>query len=195
MGVLADHQIVRLAKNGMIAPFFDVSVNCHVDVLGAEEKVISYGTSSYGYDARLAPKYELFTPYPGAIMDPKHHDPRLFTTIEADTIILPAHSYMLGYTMETFFIPKDILVECITKSTYARCGVLVNVTPLEPEWYGEITLEIANLTPIPVKIYGNEGICQLLFHRGDSQCDRTYATKSGKQGKYQGQKGVVHAKA
>lgn len=193
MGYLADHQIIKLAKNGMISPYFDVSVSEHTDVLGKVEKVMSYGVSSYGYDAVLAPKFEVFTPYHGAIMDPKKHDPRLFTTVEANHIVLGAHNYMLGYTMEIYDIPRDILVKCITKSTYARCGVLINVTPLEPEWSGQITLEIANLTGIPVKIYANEGICQLTFGRGETQCDLTYATKSKGKGKYQDQRGIVHA--
>jgi dCTP deaminase len=134
----------------------------------------------------------VFTPYPGLIMDVKKPDPRCFTKIEADEVILPAHSYMLARTVETFRIPDDIIVICLGKSSYARAGFMINVTPLEPGWYGEVTLEIANLTPVPSRVYANEGIAQFIFLRGETKCNHTYATKNGGvASKYQDQKGVV----
>ena len=194
MGALADFQIIELCRDGMITPYERESINTKIDLTNKWEKIISFGPSSYGYDPRLAPRYKLFSPYPGAIIDVKHPEPRNFIEIEADTIVLPAHSYMLGSTIELFDIPSDVIVVCVGKSTYARAGIFINVTPAEPQWKGELTLEIANLTPVPIKLYANEGICQLLFFRGEQQCRFTYATKNrGFPSKYQDQRGATHA--
>lgn len=193
MGNLADWQIIEAASKGMITPFERKSID--ITIVGDKwEKIISYGPSSYGYDCRLAPQYKLFNPQPGAIIDPKRPDPKNFILYEGDTFIMPPHSYMLGVTIENFDIPADVLVKCLGRSTYARCGIVINVTPAEPEWIGELTLEIFNPTPASVKIYGNEGICQLIFQRGDAPCRWTYKTKNGgKPSKYQNQKGITHA--
>ena len=192
MGVLADHQIVDLAERGMITPFEKESVRLIRDNLGNKHKSISFGPSSYGYDARLAPEFKIFHPYPGAIIDPKAPDERCFIDFFDEIVTLPAHSYCLSRTIETFIIPDDIFVLCIGKSTYARSGILLNVTPLEPGWRGQVTLEIANLTSVPARLYANEGIVQLVFLRGESACRNTYATKNnGLASKFQDQVGIT----
>lgn len=152
------------------------------------EGVISYGVSSFGYDIRVGDEYKVFTNVHSVIVDPKSFDPLSFVDIKADHCIIPPHSFALAATMEYFRIPKDVLVICVGKSTYARCGIIVNVTPLEPEWHGHLTLEISNTTPLPAKIYSKEGLAQLLFFQGDEVPETTYAQKSGK---YQGQRGVT----
>lgn len=195
MSQLADWQIQELCEQGMITPFEKEGITEIKDVLGIPKGVISFGLSSYGYDVRLAPVFELFTPYPGILMDVKNPDPRLFTCIAADELILPAHSYVLCKAMEAFDIPRDILSLCVGKSSYARCGLIVNVTPLEPGWRGEVTLEISNPTPIPCRIYAYEGICQFIFFRSDVSCRRSYAQKSkGGASKYQDQRGITRAR-
>ena len=152
------------------------------------EGVISYGLSSYGYDIRVAPEFKVFTNVHNALVDPKHFDPSSFVDIAADTCIIPPNSFALARTTEYFRIPRDTLVICVGKSTYARCGIIVNVTPLEPTWCGYLTLEISNTTPLPAKIYANEGIAQLLFFKGDEEPEVAYADRHGK---YQDQVGVT----
>ena len=152
------------------------------------EGAISYGVSSFGYDVRVADEYKVFTDVYSVVVDPKQFDPRSFVDVKADYCIIPPRSFALARTLEYFRIPNDILVVCVGKSTYARCGIIVNVTPLEPEWRGYLTLEISNTTPLPAKIYSNEGLAQLLFFQGDEVPEVTYAMKSGK---YQDQLGVT----
>jgi len=149
---------------------------------------ISYGVSSFGYDVRVADEFKVFTDVYSVIVDPKAFDPRSFVDVKADYCIIPPRSFALARTLEYFRIPNDVLVVCVGKSTYARCGIIVNVTPLEPEWRGYLTLEISNTTPLPAKIYSNEGLAQLLFFQGDEVPEITYAQK---QGKYQDQVGVT----
>ena len=163
----------------MIEPFVDGQVR---------DGVISYGLSSYGYDIRVAPEFKVFTNVHSAIVDPKAFDDRSFVDINEDVCIIPPNSFALARTVEFFRIPRDVLVVCVGKSTYARCGLIVNVTPLEPTWEGYLTLEISNTTPLPAKIYGNEGIAQLLFFEGDEEPETTYADR---QGKYMQQVGVT----
>jgi dCTP deaminase len=150
--------------------------------------VISYGVSSYGYDVRVGRRFKVFTNVYGAIVDPKKFDPSAFVDIEADSCVIPPNSFALAETVEVFEIPRDILAICMGKSTYARCGIIVNVTPLEPEWRGKITIEISNTTPLPARIYANEGIAQILFFRAADVCRVSYADKKGK---YQDQKGLT----
>ena len=152
---------------------------------------ISYGLSSYGYDARLANEFKIFTDVYTTIIDPKNFDQKAFVETTGDHCIIPPHGFILARTVEYFKIPRDILVICLGKSTYARCGLIVNVTPLEPGWEGYVTLEISNTTPLPAKVYANEGICQFLFLRGDQPCQTAYNDRNGK---YMHQKGVVCAK-
>lgn len=181
MSILSDITIASL--EGMISPFEKNLV---------KNGCISYGLSSYGYDARLAPEFEICNiNRPDAIIDPKNLDKSLFSKHTGDYCIIPPHSFALGRTVEHFNIPKNILVICLGKSTYARCGIIVNVTPLEPEWQGHVTLEFSNTTPFPAKLYANEGICQFLFFQGDRVCEVSYADR---QGKYMGQKEITHAK-
>lgn len=163
----------------MIEPFEDGQVR---------DGVISYGLSSYGYDIRVAPEFKVFTNVHSAIVDPKSFDDRSFVDINEDVCIIPPNSFALARTVEFFRIPRDVLVLCVGKSTYARCGLIVNVTPLEPTWEGYLTLEISNTTPLPAKIYGNEGIAQLLFFEGDEEPETAYADR---QGKYMQQVGVT----
>lgn len=144
------------------------------------EGIISYGLSSYGYDCRLADEFMIFTNVHNAVVDPKNFNPDSFVKRKGDTCIIPPNSFVLARTVETFKIPRDVLVICLGKSTYARCGLIVNVTPLEPEWEGTITLEISNTTPLPAKIYANEGIAQLLFLKGNQVCETSYKDKVGK---------------
>jgi dCTP deaminase len=180
MAILSDRSIRRLAQEqGMIEPFEASQVR------GGR---ISYGLSSFGYDIRVGDEYKVFTDVHSVVVDPKNFDARSFVDIKADYCIIPPHSFALAATMEYFRIPRDILVVCVGKSTYARCGIIVNVTPLEPEWCGHLTLEISNTTPLPAKIYSCEGLAQLLFFQGDQVPEVTYASR---QGKYQDQRGVT----
>jgi dCTP deaminase len=155
-------------------------------------RVISYGTSSYGYDVRCADEFKVFTNINSVIVDPKNFDPNSFVDVQSDMCIIPPNSFALARTVEYFKIPRDVLVVCLGKSTYARCGVIVNVTPLEPEWEGHVTLEFSNTTPLPAKIYANEGVAQMLFFGGDEVCETSYKDRGGK---YQGQQGVTLPKA
>ncbi|MFZ2619974.1 MAG: dCTP deaminase [Alphaproteobacteria bacterium] len=177
--IKSDKWIREQAKNGMIEPFTENL---------KREGVISYGVSSYGYDARCADEFKIFTNVNSATVDPKNFDPKSFVDFKGDVCIIPPNSFVLARTVEYFKIPRDVLVICLGKSTYARCGIVVNVTPLEPEWEGHVTLEFSNTTPLPAKIYANEGICQFLFLGGDQLCETSYADRKGK---YQGQKGVT----
>lgn len=180
--ILNDTWIKSLAKRGMIQPFSDTLVSKSE----AGDRIVSYGLSSFGYDARLAPEFKVFTNVNNALIDPKNFDPKSFVDVEASECIIPPNSFVLARTVEWFKIPRDTLVVCMGKSTYARCGIIVNVTPLEPEWEGHVTLELSNTTPLPAKVYANEGIAQFLFFQGHP-CEISYADRGGK---YQGQKGV-----
>ncbi|MCT6879252.1 MAG: dCTP deaminase [Commensalibacter sp.] len=180
MPIMPDSWIKRMAKEkGMIEPFAEKQ---------NREGVISYGVSSYGYDARVANEFKIFTDVDNAIVDPKNFKSESFVTRNTDVCIIPPNSFALARTVEYFRIPRDILVICLGKSTYARCGIIVNVTPLEPEWEGQVTIEISNTTPLPARIYANEGICQLLFLQGSEPCEISYADK---RGKYMKQMGVA----
>jgi len=170
-------------KTGMIEPFEPGQVRT-VD----GERVISYGTSSYGYDVRCAADFKVFTNINAAIVDPKGFDETSFVDKQADVCIIPPNSFALARTVEYFRIPRNVLTVCLGKSTYARCGIIVNVTPLEPEWEGHVTLEFSNTTPLPAKIYANEGVAQMIFFEADEPCETSYADRSGK---YQGQQGVT----
>src|SRR3954453_12145824 len=176
MGLLADWQIRELVK---IEPFAEE---------GPPPGVISFGLSSYGYDVRVGRHFKVFTDVYGVVVDPKQFNPRSFVDIEDDVCVIPPNSFALAETVEYFEIPRDVLATCLGKSTYARCGIIVNVTPLEPEWRGKITIEISNTTPLPAKIYANEGIAQILFFKADQVCEKSYADKKGK---YQDQKGLT----
>src|SRR5262245_27816460 len=172
MAIKADKWIRRMAlEHGMIKPFVERQVR---------EGVISYGVSSYGYDIRVADEFKLFTDINSSVVDPKKFDPRSFVDIKADSIIIPPNSFALARTVEYFKIPRKVLTVCLGKSTYARCGIIVNVTPFEPEWEGTATLEISNTTPLPAKIYANEGIAQMLFFESDEMCEISYGDKKGK---------------
>jgi dCTP deaminase len=180
MGLKPDHWIRKMAtEQKMIEPFEPGQVR---------NGKISYGVSSYGYDIRVADEYMIFTNVYSAIVDPKHFDPRSMVEYKGDVCVIPPNSFALARTVEYFRIPKNVLTVCLGKSTYARCGIIVNVTPFEPEWEGFVTLEISNTTPLPAKIYSNEGIAQVLFFEGDEPCETTYADKKGK---YQKQKSIV----
>lgn len=167
------------AENGMIEPFFEQQVR---------DGVISYGLSSYGYDIRVADEFKVFTNVNSAIVDPKGFDPASFVDFQGESCIIPPNSFVLARTVEYFRIPRQAIAICVGKSTYARCGLIVNVTPLEPEWQGYLTLEISNTTPLPARIYANEGIAQLLFFESDEPCEVSYAERKGK---YQNQTGVT----
>ena len=176
----SDRWIRRMAhEQGMINPFSEKQVR---------EGVISYGLSSYGYDLRVADEFKIFTNVNSTTVDPKHFDERSFVNITSDVCIVPPNSFALARSVEYFKIPRSILTICVGKSTYARCGIIVNVTPFEPEWEGFVTLEISNTTPLPVKIYANEGLCQIIFFQSDEICETSYADRKGK---YQAQKGIV----
>jgi dCTP deaminase len=176
MTVKADRWIKRMAlEHGMIEPFEDRQVR---------QGVVSYGLSSYGYDVRVADEFKIFTNINTTVIDPKQFDPRSFVDLKADVCIVPPNSFALARTVEYFRIPRDVITVCLGKSTYARCGIIVNVTPFEPEWEGTATLEISNTTPLPAKIYANEGIAQVLFFQGDEAPEVSY---SDKKGKYQAQ--------
>lgn len=177
--ILSDVWIREQAKKGMIEPFVESQ---------KREGMISYGLSSYGYDARCSPEFKIFTNVNNAVVDPKDFSPTSFVDRETDVCIIPPNSFALARTVEYFRIPRDVLVICLGKSTYARCGIIVNVTPLEPEWEGHVTLEFSNTTPLPAKIYANEGVCQFLFFKGDQPCEVSYRDRSGK---YMKQTGVT----
>tara|TARA_R110002124_G_scaffold6495_1_gene38790 strand:- start:1189 stop:1743 length:555 start_codon:yes stop_codon:yes gene_type:complete len=166
-------------NNGMITPFSEKL---------SKDGVISYGLSSYGYDCRLSDEFMIFTNVDNAIVDPKEFNPNSFVERKTDVCVIPPNSFVLCRTVETFKVPRDVLVVCLGKSTYARCGLIVNVTPLEPEWEGQVTLEISNTTPLPAKVYANEGIAQFLFFKGETPYEISYADR---QGKYMGQSGVT----
>jgi dCTP deaminase len=186
MSIKSDRWIRQQAtERAMITPFEpgQVSHAANIDV-----RLISFGTSSYGYDLRLAPEYKVFTPVHSVLVDPKHFDERVFEELTGDHCIIPPHGFVLARTIEWIRMPKDCIALVAAKSSYARCGIVVNFTVIEPEWEGEITLELSNTTPLPAKIYANEGIAQLLFFQSDEPCVTTYADR---QGKYQGQRGVV----
>ena len=175
-----DGWITRMAREqGMISPFEEAQVR---------EGVISYGVSSYGYDIRVADEFRIFTNVNTSVVDPKAFDPRSLVEVETNVCIIPPNSFALARTVEYFRIPRNIITVCVGKSTYARCGIIVNVTPFEPEWEGHATLEISNTTPLPAKVYANEGIAQVLFLEADEVCEVSYADKKGK---YQSQVGVV----
>lgn len=186
MSIKSDRWIRRMAhEHAMIDPFVDGQVR-RID--GQGRKVISYGVSSYGYDMRVAPEFKIFTNVLSAIVDPKDFDSRSFVEFEGEVCIVPPNSFALARSVEYFRIPRNVLTICVGKSTYARCGIITNVTPFEPEWEGHVTLEISNTTPLPARIYANEGIAQVLFFEGDEACELSYADKKGK---YQGQKEVT----
>ena len=176
--IKADRWIKKMSlEHGMIEPFEDRQVR---------QGVISYGLSSYGYDIRVADEFKVFTNINSTVVDPKNFDNRSFVDVKADVCIIPPNSFALAKTVEYFRIPRNVLTVCVGKSTYARCGLIVNVTPFEPEWEGYVTLEISNTTPLPAKVYANEGISQVLFFESDEECEVSYADKAGKYQKQQG---------
>jgi len=180
MSIKSDKWITRMAReHRMIEPFVDDQVRAGV---------VSYGVSSYGYDVRVGNEFKVFTNVFNTVVDPKNFDPKSFVDIVADECVIPPNSFALASTVEYFRIPRDVLTVCLGKSTYARCGIIVNVTPFEPEWEGHVTIEISNTTPLPAKIYANEGIAQVLFFQSDEPCARSYKDKKGK---YQAQRGVT----
>ncbi len=180
MGLKPDHWIRKMAlEHKMVEPYVDSQVR---------EGVISYGLSSYGYDIRVADEFKIFTNVFSAVVDPKNFDPRSMTDFKGDVCVIPPNSFALARTIEYFRIPRGVLTVCLGKSTYARCGIIVNVTPFEPEWEGFVTLEISNTTPLPARIYANEGIAQVLFFEGDEVCQTSYADKKGK---YQRQSSIA----
>ena len=180
MAIKSDRWIRKMAlEHDMINPFSEKQVR---------EGVISYGVSSYGYDLRVGDEFKIFTNVNSAMIDPKKFDEKSFVSVSAECCIIPPNSFALARSVEYFKIPRDVLTICVGKSTYARCGIIVNVTPFEPEWEGFVTLEISNTTPLPAKVYANEGLCQILFFQSDEICETSYADRKGK---YQGQKGIV----
>jgi dCTP deaminase len=188
MSIKCDKWIRRMAQQqGMIEPFAEGQVR-----RSERGPIISYGTSSYGYDVRCSDEFKIFTNISSAIVDPKNFDSSSFVDVQSDVCIIPPNSFALARTVEYFRIPRDVLVICLGKSTYARCGIIVNVTPLEPEWEGHVTLEFSNTTTLPAKIYANEGVAQMLFLGADEICETSYKDRGGK---YQGQTGVTLPKA
>ncbi len=183
MAIKSDRWIRRMAAMGMIEPFAEGQVRSQDG-----RKIVSYGTSSYGYDVRCAGEFKIFTNINSTIVDPKNFDPKNFVDFEGDVCIVPPNSFALARTVEYFRIPRNVLTVCLGKSTYARCGIIVNVTPLEPEWEGHVTLEFSNTTPLPARIYANEGVAQMLFFESDEVCETSYRDRGGK---YQGQRGVT----
>jgi dCTP deaminase len=185
MGIHSDQWIRRMVREyGMIDPFSDAQVR-------KTEKgvsVISYGLSSYGYDLRVSNEFKVFTNVFNTVVDPKAFDERSFVDFAADTCVIPPNSFALGRSVEYFRIPRDVLTVCLGKSTYARCGIIVNVTPLEPEWEGHVTLEISNTTPLPARIYAQEGLAQVIFLGASEICETSYADRTGK---YMGQSGIT----
>jgi len=181
--VKSDKWIRRMAAKGMIEPFESGQVKEHQG-----KKVVSYGTSSYGYDIRCSAEFKIFTNINSTIVDPKEFDAKNFVDYRGDVCIIPPNSFALARTVEYFRIPRNVLTICLGKSTYARCGIIVNVTPLEPEWEGHVTLEFSNTTPLPARVYANEGVAQVIFLESDEVCETSYKDRGGK---YQGQKGVT----
>lgn len=180
MGLKPDHWIRKMAQeHAMIEPFVDQQVR---------QGVISYGVSSYGYDIRVADEFKIFTNVFSAVVDPKQFDPQSMVDYKGDVCVIPPNSFVLARTVEYFRIPRQVLTICLGKSSYARCGLIVNVTPFEPEWEGYVTLEISNTTPLPARVYANEGIAQVLFFEADEVCEVSYADKKGK---YQYQQSIV----
>ena len=180
MSIKPDKWIIRMVKEAnMIDPFVSEQV---------KNSNVSYGVSSYGYDIRISDEFKIFTNINTTVVDPKGFDPRAFVDFKGDVCIIPPNSFALGRSVEYFRVPRNVMTICVGKSTYARCGIITNVTPFEPEWEGFITLEISNTTPLPAKIYGNEGIAQVLFFESDEECLTSYADRKGK---YQAQKGIV----
>ncbi len=177
--VMPDKWIREMAKRGMITPFEESLVR---------KGVVSYGLSSYGYDFRIADEFKIFTNVASTIVDPKNFDERSFVTVKGDYCIIPPNSFVLAKSVEYFKIPRDVIGICVGKSTYARCGIIVNVTPLEPEWEGYLTVEISNTTPLPAKIYAGEGIAQIIFLKSYEVCEVSYADRKGK---YMKQPGIV----
>jgi dCTP deaminase len=184
MSIKSDRWIRRMAASaGMIDPFSPDQVR-----VADGHKIVSYGTSSYGYDVRCADEFKIFTNINSTIVDPKAFDEKSFVDFKGPVCIIPPNSFALASTVEFFRIPRSVLTICLGKSTYARCGIIVNVTPLEPEWEGHVTLELSNTTPLPAKIYANEGVAQMLFFESDEVCETSYKDRGGK---YQGQRGVT----
>jgi dCTP deaminase len=183
MSIKSDKWIRRMAAGGMIDPFEPQQVR---EIGG--RKIVSYGTSSYGYDIRCSDEFKLFTDINSTIVDPKNFDPNSFVEVKGASCIIPPNSFALARTVEYFRIPRNVLTICLGKSTYARCGIIVNVTPFEPEWEGYVTLEFSNTTPLPAKIYANEGVAQVVFFEADEECETSYRDRGGK---YQGQVGVT----
>ena len=178
MAIKSDKWIRKMSLgNEMISPFEDKQVS---------KSKISYGLSSYGYDIRVTDEYKIFTNVNNSIIDPKKFDENSFVNFKGDVCIVPANSFALARSVEYFKIPRNVLTVCLGKSTYARCGIIVNVTPFEPEWEGHVTLEISNTTPLPAKIYSNEGLCQVLFFESDEECEVSYKDKKGKYQKHTG---------
>jgi dCTP deaminase len=194
MTIKSDKWIRRMVdSHGMIDPFEPGQIRQR-EVDGKTQKIISYGTSSYGYDIRCAPEFKVFTNIHSTVVDPKNFDEKSFVDFSGDSCIIPPNSFALARTMEYFRIPRNVLTICLGKSTYARCGIIVNVTPFEPEWEGYVTLEFSNTTPLPAKIYAGEGCAQVLFFESsaDDVCETSYKDRGGK---YQGQMGVTLPKA
>ena len=184
MTIKSDKWIRRKAEqDGLIEPFEPGQVKEN-----GGDRIVSYGTSSYGYDVRCAPEFKVFTNINSAVVDPKNFDSNSFVSVNEDVCIIPPNSFALARTVEYFRIPRNVLTICLGKSTYARCGIIVNVTPLEPEWEGHVTLEFSNTTTLPAKIYANEGVAQMLFFESDEVCETSYKDRGGK---YQGQTGVT----
>jgi dCTP deaminase len=183
MSIKSDRWIRRMASQGMIEPFEAGQVRT-----ANGGRIVSYGTSSYGYDVRCADEFKIFTNINSTIVDPKDFDSGNFVDLKAPICIIPPNSFALARTVEYFRIPRNVLTICLGKSTYARCGIIVNVTPLEPEWEGHVTLEFSNTTPLPARIYANEGVAQMLFLESDEVCETSYKDRGGK---YQGQRGVT----
>src|SRR6202051_927560 len=184
MGVHADSWIRRMAREQRMIEPFEESLTRQT----SEGPVISYGLSSYGYDLRVADEFKVFTNVYNAVVDPKAFDDRAFVDIKGSSCLVPPNSFALARSVEYFRIPRDVLTLCVGKSTYARCGIIVNVTPLEPEWEGHVTLEISNTTPLPARIYANEGLAQVIFLAATEPCETSYANRAGK---YQGQRGIT----
>jgi len=188
VSIKSDQWIQRMAiEHGMIEPYEPGQVRDR-----GLDRIVSFGTSSYGYDVRCADEFKIFTNINSAIVDPKNFDANSFVDVQSDVCMIPPNSFALARTVEYFRIPRNILTVCVGKSTYARCGIIVNVTPLEPEWEGHITLEFSNTTPLPAKIYANEGVAQVLFFESDEVCAVSYKDRAGK---YQGQEGVTLPRA
>jgi len=180
MALKTDRWIRQMAlDHGMIRPFSDKQV---------AGGVVSYGLSSCGYDLRVANEFQIFTNVNNSIVDPKQFDKRSFVVVRGSSVVIPPNSFALARSVERFKIPRDVLAICVGKSTYARCGIIVNVTPFEPEWEGVATLEISNTTPLPAKVYANEGLCQVLFFQSEGICETSYRDR---RGRYQNQKGIV----